>query len=327
VSTAGGRGDIGGVVPPEVRELLRGQALVLQRPVWGPRHGRHPSVRTGVGLDFRDHRPYVPGDDPRMLDWRAIARRDRLVLRQTESEDELSLFLALDRSAAMAYGEGESSKAYVADAIAGALALLAIRQGDRVGLALGRAGDMDASLLRPLGGNDRLSAIAQVLQRNEPAGQCPWPRIIGRIAPRLARRSLLVLISDFLDPCGHAGKEAEAELLRGLARLRARDHDIILVQVLHRDEVEFPWADRRMIRFEDARGAREPVEGAGVRLREGYLARLRSHLERLDHTCERDGLFLHRVVSDDPVAEALVTLLGRLAGSAPAQRPLIEARP
>jgi uncharacterized protein (DUF58 family) len=262
-----------------------------------------------------------------MLDWRAIARRDRLVLRQTESEDELSLFLAVDRCAAMAYGEGENKKAYVADAIAGALALLAIRQGDRVGLVIGGSGDLDARLLRPLGGNDRLSAIAQVLQREEPAGLCPWPLIIGRVAPRLARRSLLVLISDFLDPCGHAGEEAESELLRGLARLRARDHDIVLVQVLHRHEMEFPWADRRMMRFEDARGVREPVEGAGVRLRDGYLARLRSHLTRLEHTCERDGVFLHRIVSHHSIAEALVTLLGRLAGSPLAHRPIVEASP
>jgi uncharacterized protein (DUF58 family) len=261
-----------------------------------------------------------------MLDWRAIARRDRLVLRQTESEDELHLFVAMDHSAAMAYGDGDSTKAYVADAIAGALALLAVRQGDRVGLVLGRGGDLDASLLRPLGGNDRLSAIARVLQRDEPTGLCPWPRLMGRLAPRLARRSLLVLISDFLDPCGHAGEEAESELLRGLARLRARDHHVVLVQVLHRHEIEFPWADRKMIRFEDARGVREPVEGAGVRLRAGYLARLRDHLDWLERTCERDGLFLHRVVSADPVAEALVTLLGRLAGSPLDQRPLVEAR-
>ena len=78
---------LGQLVPPELREALRGQALVLRRLALGRRHGRHASVRAGVGLDFRDHRPYVAGDDPRRLDWRAIARRDRPVLRQTDSED------------------------------------------------------------------------------------------------------------------------------------------------------------------------------------------------------------------------------------------------
>src|SRR5690606_14139521 len=84
------------ILPADLRELLRTRVLLLQRPVWGRRHGRHRSARAGMGLDFRDHRAYVPGDDPRRLDWRAVARRDRLVLRQTESEDELPVVLVVD---------------------------------------------------------------------------------------------------------------------------------------------------------------------------------------------------------------------------------------
>ena len=135
---------LGRLLPADLRELLRAHGLRLQRPVWGRRHGRHPSKRAGTGLDFRDHRPYVPGDEPRMLDWRAAARRDRLVLRQTESEVELSCMLLVDHGATMAYGEGMARKSTVVDAVAGALAWLAVRQGDRVGLLLGRDGEMYA---------------------------------------------------------------------------------------------------------------------------------------------------------------------------------------
>ena len=67
------------IVPAELQELLRSRNLTLSAPIWGRRHGRHASARAGLGLDFRDHRAYVPGDDPRMLDWRAVARRQRLV--------------------------------------------------------------------------------------------------------------------------------------------------------------------------------------------------------------------------------------------------------
>src|SRR5690606_1369373 len=99
--------------------------------VWGRRFGRHRSARAGVGLDFRDHRPYVPGDDPRRLDWRAVARRERLVLRQTEAEDELSLCIVFDGSGGMAYGESDASpstsKLRAAWAVAGGLAWLAAR--------------------------------------------------------------------------------------------------------------------------------------------------------------------------------------------------------
>ncbi|MBL4686373.1 MAG: DUF58 domain-containing protein, partial [Nannocystaceae bacterium] len=120
------------IVPAELRELLRSRTLSLSRPIWGRRHGRHTSARAGLGLDFRDHRAYVPGDDPRMLDWRAVARRERLVLRQTESEDELRLTLAVDDGKGMAYGSGAQSKRRYAHAVAGGLAWLAHRQGDAV---------------------------------------------------------------------------------------------------------------------------------------------------------------------------------------------------
>jgi uncharacterized protein (DUF58 family) len=268
-----------------------------------------------MGLEYQDHRAYVPGDDPRRLDWRAVARRDRLVLRETESEDELCLMMAVDQGAAMAYGEDDGVKTRVANAIVVALALLALRQGDRVGLVLGRADTVDASLVRPLGGRARLDAIARALMRSEPTGSCPWPRIVAELAPRLPRRSLLVLLSDFLDPAATEGERAEIDMLRGLARLRARGHDVMLVQVVHTDELEFPFHSRATLRFDDPRGVRPAVEGTGPSLRAAYLSALARHLEWLARTCERDGIFLHRVVSTEPLGKGLVTMLGRLAGA------------
>src|SRR5687768_727507 len=106
------------VVPPELRELLRGRQLALARPVGGPQAGRHISARSGLGDQVRGHRPYSPGDDPRRLDWRAAARRDRLVLRQTDSEDALSTVLLLDASGGMSYGTGGTNKLRHAAALA-----------------------------------------------------------------------------------------------------------------------------------------------------------------------------------------------------------------
>lgn len=307
---------LGQLVPARLRELLRGRLLTVRRPVWGRRHGRHAAARAGLGLDFRDHRAYVPGDDPRRLDWRAVARRERLVLRRTESEDELSLVLVLDGGGGMGYGEGEQHKLRYAHAVAGGLAWLAHRQGDPVGLALGRQQTVDVSLARPRSGRERLTAIAHRLADAPPSGRCPWASLMSTTAPRLPRRSLLVLMSDLLDP-GTGPDDADEVLeglIRGLARLRARQHDVVIVQLLHRDELSFPWTERTMVRFDDLRELRPPLEAPGRSLREGYLERLREHLRRLDDRCEAEGLVLWRVATDTAVEDAFVGLLGLLAG-------------
>lgn len=307
---------LGRLVPAPLRELLRGRQLLVQRPVWGQRHGRHAAARAGLGLDFRDHRPYVPGDDPRRLDWRAVARRERLVLRRTESEDELSLVLALDGGGGMGYGEGAAHKLSYAHAIAGGLSWLAHRQGDPVGLALGRQQTVDVSLARPRSGRERLAALARRLAEAPARGRCPWVPLLAELAPRLPRRSLVVVLSDLLDP-GTRADDADAvleELLRGLAQLRARQHDVVIVQVLHADELAFPWGERSMLRFEDLRELRPPLEAPGRSLRDEYLRRLAAHLRGLDARCEAEGLVLLRVATDEPVEDAFVGLLGRLAG-------------
>ena len=306
---------LGRLVPADLRELLRSHALLLRRPVWGRRHGRHRSARAGVGLDFRDHRPYVAGDDPRRLDWRAVARRDRLVLRQTEAEEELPVVLVVDQGGNMAYGEGERGKAFVARAFAGGLAWLASRQGDPVSAVSGAAGQVDAGLLRPTSGHERLVALARMLT-TQPQGHCPWTETLQTLAPRLRPRSLVVVLSDFLDPGAGDDDPAGTEqgLWRSLAQLRARRHDVVVVQVLHRDEIAFPWTERKMLRFEDLRGVLPHHEGPGASMREGYRAALRAHLETVAQTCETSGLFLHRVVTDEPLAEAFMGVLGRLGG-------------
>jgi uncharacterized protein (DUF58 family) len=318
---------LGRLVPASLRELLRGRQLVVRRPVWGQRPGRHVAARAGLGLDFRDHRPYVPGDDPRRLDWRAVARRERLVLRRTESEDELSLSLVLDGGAGMGYGEGDAHKLRYAHAIAGGLAWLAHRQGDPVGLSLGRMQTIDVSLARPRSGRERLTALALRLHDAPPQGRCPWSSLLGAVAPRLPQRSLVVVLSDLLDP-GTSPDDADAaqdELLRALAQLRARQHDVVIVQLLHADELHFPWGERSMLRFEDLRGLRPPLEAPGRSLRDDYLRRLAAHLHQLDDRCEAEGLVLLRLCTDQPVEDAFVGVLGRLAGEA--ALPSAEVRP
>jgi uncharacterized protein (DUF58 family) len=317
VSSGGTDEALGRLVPAELRERLRGHALVLRRRAFGRRHGRHASLRAGVGLDFRDHRPYVPGDDPRMLDWRAVARRDRPILRQTDAEDELSVTVVLDVNGGMAYGERAQSKHAYARAMTAALLWLAQRQGDPIGLAVGVDGELDVSLARASSSRDRLGALAHRLGAIEPAGTCPWIELLDALAPRLARRSLVVVFSDLIEvgPTPEATPETEDALWRGMSQLAARGHEVVVVQILHRDEIEFPWTADRMLRFEDLRRLHDPLESPGRRLRDEYLEAFGAHLESITAACERAGIRLCRVTTDEPITAAFVRLLGQFAGA------------
>ncbi len=316
MTTAEGNPAVGALVPSDLGELLQTRVLRVRRPVWGRGHGRHASRRVGLGLDFRDHRGYVPGDDPRQLDWRAAARRDRLVLRQNESEDELAIVMVLDAGANMAYGAGPHAKIAAARGLLAAFAWTAIRQGDRVGLVIARDGAIDAALARPAAGRDRLESINRALMAAEPSGRAPMRGLLDHVAPRLPARSLVVFASDLLDPATTVDDAAAVadELLGGLAQLRARGHDVLVLQTLHRDELEFPWDGHRVVRFVDPRGIRSDVEGSASSLRSRYLARLQQHLDALEAGCESQGIILVRVCSDEALGRTFAGLLGRLAG-------------
>ncbi|MCA9683151.1 MAG: DUF58 domain-containing protein [Myxococcales bacterium] len=319
------------LLPASLRAALARRELLLRRPVAGARHGVHRSLRPGVGRDFRDYRAYVPGDDPRRLDWRAAARSQRLVVRQTESQEELTLTLIVDGSGGMSYGEGTTNKWGRAGTLATALTSLALRQGDGVGLVIGGQGEVDGQLLEAAARRDRLRTVAERFVSREPGGDCPWQPLLATAAARLRPRSLVMVISDFLDPGGlelsgerfgedegeddGEDRRADEALLRDLGLLRAAGHDVVLIQLLHRDELDFPWDQPRVLQLEDPRVRRPVVEGSGAGMRDDYLARLDAHLRWLEQGCERGGMLLVRSVSDDEPAGQLLDLLARLAGA------------
>ncbi len=298
--------------------------------MWGQRAGRHAADRAGLGHLFRAHRPYVAGDDPRLLDWRAMARHDRPMIRQTEGEEQLSLIALLDRSGAMNYGEGPTHKYSYAAALIAALAHLTLRQGDRFGFASGGDGATDTRQIRASGGAQRLHALALALSSanadnadNALRGTCPWGPLVEETAPRLPKRALVLAVSDFLDPCPAAdeamAREAELDLWRRFAGLRARGHDVVLLQILHADERSPPWAGDDLLRIVDPKGRRKDLVGTARALKRRYQARFAGHQRALTRHCEEQGIHLISAHSDAPLEDTLLALLACLRG-APHQR-------
>src|SRR6188472_1185672 len=110
--------------------------LAARRVADGVWVGTHESRRRGAGLEFAGHRSYVPGDDLRWLDQRALLRHERLLIKQFETERERTLKLVIDATASMAFRSDPRHlrKLDMAALLAAALTRIAVRSGDRSGL-------------------------------------------------------------------------------------------------------------------------------------------------------------------------------------------------
>lgn len=264
--------------------------LLARTVVDGFLHGAHRSSRTGLSLDFAEHRAYQPGDDLRRIDWRVYARTDRYYLKTYEAETNADLRIALDVSRSMDFGSGPLSKFGWARALLASLAWLAQRQGDRVGyIPLGRAvGDIVPPSTR------HLPLVLQSLARTTPAGTMPLGESLERAAALQGRAGMLVIASDCYDD--------PVAIQHGIGALRARGHDVMLFHVVDPAERDFPYeAAETFADLEtDARLALRPDD-----VRAGYRDAFQRHGEALRRLAGADGADYVVVHGDEPLDRAL----------------------
>src|SRR5438552_14435163 len=129
---------VGRLLEPELVERLNQLQITARSVVQGNTAGLHRSQLKGASVEFRQHRFYVPGDDPRRLDWRVLGRTDRPYIKEYDEETNLRCVLMLDFSGSMGYGDGKKtgSKFDYAASLAVSLAYLMLGQTESVGLCL-----------------------------------------------------------------------------------------------------------------------------------------------------------------------------------------------
>ena len=88
--------------------------LVVQKRVTSNYIGPRKSIAAGRGLTFKEHRPYAPGDDIRLIDWKVFARTDDLHIKTFEEERNLTVHSIIDTSASMGFGKPVSKFDYAA---------------------------------------------------------------------------------------------------------------------------------------------------------------------------------------------------------------------
>jgi uncharacterized protein (DUF58 family) len=281
---------------PAALMAIRNLELRARTVVEGFWHGLHRSPYHGFSVEFTEYRPYAPGDDPRYLDWRLLARTDRYFIKKFEDETNLRCQLLVDNSRSMTFGSRGYTKAEYANTLAATLAYFLNQQGDAVGLLT-----FDESVREYLPARNRPGHLRQLmLALEKPAGGKATDLVgpLKHVAELLRKRGLIVLISDLLAPI-------EA-LENTLALLTASGHEVLVFQVLDPAEVEFSFDTAS--RFEDLETGRDLFLDPSL-ARSDYKRRFEAHATEVRAICERLGCTLQRVVSDHPLELALFDFL------------------
>jgi uncharacterized protein (DUF58 family) len=173
-------------------------SLVAKKRAAGDRKGERRALRKGTSVEFADYRDYTAGDDLRRVDWNAYARIDKLLLKLFEEEEELFVYVLLDTSESMRYGD--PTKLDYGRKVAAALSYIALANQDRVSLATFSSQVSDA--MGPVSGKRSIFPVFDFLARSQNGGKTSLADTLRAYARQVKRRGLLVVISDFLDEAG-----------------------------------------------------------------------------------------------------------------------------
>jgi uncharacterized protein (DUF58 family) len=278
-------------------ERVSHMELRARLAVEGHYSGIHKSPYHGFNVEFAEYREYAPGDDPKYLDWRVLARSDKFFIKQFEAETNLNCYLLVDSSGSMDFQGKSGTRLDTAASLAAAFALLMLRQGDQVGLV---TFDTQVRHFIPPRGNARhFRVIGDALENVKAGGDTGIATVLHEIAERVRRRSLIVVVSDFFDK--------PEEVLRGLQHFRHRRHEVIVIHLVDDAEVNFPF-DRVML-FEGMERGEQVVIDPRIAAAD-YRRRFGEFLETMKHGCAEKNIDYQRMLLSEPFDKALTTYLG-----------------
>ena len=281
---------------PAVLARLGTLELKARTVVEGFLSGLHRSPFKGFSVEFAEYRQYMPGDDLSSIDWKVYARSDRYYVKKFEEETNLDCYLLLDVSASMGYGSHGVTKLEYASMVAGSLAFLMQRQRDAVGLTT--FDDAIVTMLPPSARPSHLRSVLVTLDRLTLGKQTNVAKPLHQLADGIAKRGLVILISDLID-------EPE-RVIEGLRHFRFRGTDVVVFHVMDPAELTFPFT--RASRFRDLEGGDELMAVPSV-VREQYLVELNGAIERYKRELGAAGIDYRLLDTSKPLEFALMSYL------------------
>jgi uncharacterized protein (DUF58 family) len=212
----------------ELLKKLRKYEIQIRKAINSQMQGDFHSVFKGTGLEFDDVRPYQYGDDIRTIDWNVSAKGHGMFVKTYREEKEQTVFFMLDVSASEDIGSPGKTKVDIGKEICGVLALSAVKESSHVGLIC--FSDRKERYIKPTKGHSQAYEIISAITSLKPQSlKTNLSKAIAFALNAIRRRSVIILISDFID-------EGYFQNLKALARR----HDLVIIHISDKRETKLP---------------------------------------------------------------------------------------
>lgn len=273
--------------------------LVATRVRAGAIKGERRSSRRGSSVEFADYRDYTTGDDLRRLDWNIYARLDRPFIKLFEEEEDLAVYLLVDGSRSMDWGDGELHKFRYALRLAAGLGAVALASGDLLSVGLLQNGRVGAEY-GPSRGQGILPRFFGFLDGLTPGGETDLNTSLQKFALKPRRPGFIVLISDLLAPGGYE---------TGLRPLLGRGYEVALLHLLAPDELDPPLVgDLQLVDVETGQEQDVSLDGG---LRTLYRERMQNWIRSNQAECRKQGIRYLGLTTSQPWDQALLLEMRR----------------
>lgn len=283
---------------PEVVCKLRRIDLKARLVVEGFLTGLHRSPFKGFSVEFAEYRQYMPGDELKRIDWKVYAKTDRFYIREYQEETNLRAYLLLDTSGSMGYTSKKITKLEYASYLAASLAYLLLKQKDSVGLV-----QFDTKIekyIPPRQTGTHLSVLLHTLDKIKSGSETDLAQTFHQLAEKIRRRGLVIIFSDLFDE--------KEKVLKALRHFRHRKHEVLVFQILDRNEIDFNFSNPLVLR--DLETAKELTIDPRT-IRKDYQQTFDEFFLDFRRRCHESRIDYHLITTDMPFDRALFAYLAK----------------
>ena len=264
--------------------------------------GDYHSNFKGRGMTFSEVREYIPGDDVRSIDWNVTAKTGKPHIKVFEEERELSVLLLIDVSSSGVFGSKNELKIDVAVEIAAMLSFSAIKNNDKVGLAL--FSDKIEKYIPPKKGKKHVLRLITDIVNHDFGSNQKRTSIKNAIdfANKISKRkSVIFLISDFIDD----------NFWNELKFLNFK-HDLVGLQIYDSYEKNFPNIGLINI-YDSETGKKTWIDTSSRKNRKKFSENSNKKLNSFSKKCKKIGFDLLQISTDDDYVKFLMQFFRKRA--------------
>ncbi len=273
-------------------------ALPIRNRVTAVHSGSHLSTRKGAGLDLVDHRKYNPGDSLKKIDWNLYARTEKLYIRRFEEDKNLNMIILLDASSSMLLPENDPNKFEFASTIAIGISYIVMRYNDQYMIAK-FADEVDYT--KALKGREEFLRTIDNLSQISVNGKTKLADCADSIYPRIKSKSMVLIISDFLD---------NPDSIRYAVHRLCR-HELVLIHLYDETEINLPETIDGTVKFIDSETNEEFSLSVGPQFRKEYADEYGKHMAELEKIAHDFKIPYFKIRTDNRPIDAVLTIIGK----------------